>query len=45
MSKFSIYNSDNRNFPVAANEHRITITFKDESFLATTLGKITHMVL
>jgi hypothetical protein len=39
MPNFRIYNSDNKNFPVAANEHRITITFKDESFLTTTLGK------
>lgn len=35
-SKFSIYNSDNRNFPTAALEHEISITFKDES----ALGKI-----
>ena len=40
MPNFRIYDTSNkRNFPDAANEHRITITFKDESFLATTLGK------
>lgn len=36
---FKIYNSDNRNFPTASEEHKITIIFKDESFFTTTLGK------